>query len=240
MLRSAGNSPSGCRLILPVRSIEQKARTDMDLDCTQLLSHSTPNGHWPLRATVGTLASFIVVLLMAASSASAATPTVSGGQLLGASGVVVDGSSFDIAFLDGTCISLYNGCDAVSDFTFQTSAAALLASQALLDQVFLDGANLFDTTPALTFGCTSVTNCIALTPYGFTSGAVSVLIARALNGAGPGGNSAGAAFATTPTQDLTPSPNVVYAVWTPVPEPGSALLMGLGLIGLSIRNRREG
>ena len=50
-----------------------------------------------------------------------------------------DGNLYDVQFLDGSCISLFNGCDDVSDFTFQTQAAAILASQALLDQVLLDG-----------------------------------------------------------------------------------------------------
>ncbi len=106
---------------------------DVDLYRKRLLSDDTPNpsGHRLFRATVVTLASFFV-LLLASSSASAATLNVSGGQLLGASGVIVDGSSYNVQFLDGTCISLYNGCDALSDFTFQTVAAVVLASQALL------------------------------------------------------------------------------------------------------------
>ena len=31
----------------------------------------------------------------------------------------------------------------------------------------------------------------------------------------------------------------VFAVWTPVPEPSTSLLMGLGLLGLNARKRRE-
>ena len=46
-----------------------------------------------------------VLVLVAASSAGAATLNVSGGQLLGASGVIVDGISYDVEFLDGTCIA---------------------------------------------------------------------------------------------------------------------------------------
>jgi len=108
-----------------------------------------------------------VVLVLVASSAQAATLNVVGGQLLGASDVLVDGSLYNVEFLDGTCIDLYSGCDDVSDFTFQTQAAALLAAQALLDQVFLDGADLFDTNPELTFGCVDTGLCEAGTPYVF-------------------------------------------------------------------------
>ena len=42
------------------------------------------------------------------------------------------------------------------------------------------------------------------------------------------------------TWDLTASSQSVYAVWSPVPEPGTALLMSLSLLGLSARKRREG
>ena len=88
----------------------------------------------PTQGIIGAL----LALILSVSGASAATLNVVGGQLLGATGVVVDGSSYNVVFLDGTCINLYDGCDDVADFTFQTGAAALLASQALLDQVFVN------------------------------------------------------------------------------------------------------
>ena len=72
----------------------------------------------------------------------------------------MDGNLYDVQFLDGTCIGLYNGCDEISDFTFQTQSSAALASQALLDQVFLDGPlGNFDSDPTLTFGCSSFYEC---------------------------------------------------------------------------------
>ena len=74
-----------------------------------------------------------VVLVLMAGGAQAATLNVIGGILHGASDVLVDGNLYDVQFLDGTCIDLYDGCDDVSDFTFQTQASAALASQALLD-----------------------------------------------------------------------------------------------------------
>ena len=111
------------------------------------------------------VAFFSAVLMLAPFSARAASLNVAGGQLMGATGVFVDGTSYNVAFLDGTCIALYDGCDEASDFTFQTAALATLASQALLDQVFLDGIGLFDSNPALTNGLTHANTGSALTPY---------------------------------------------------------------------------
>jgi hypothetical protein len=243
----SGTSPvQSCRQILPVRSLEQKVGIDVDLNPEQHFSTDTANanGHRRLGATLGTLASF-VVLLLASSSASAATLNVSGGQLLGASGVDVGGAFYNVEFLDGTCIALYNGCDSLSDFTFQTIADATLASQALLDQVFVDGTSLFDTDPALTFGCIHDNRCQVLTPYILQTGFLDAIDARAViafNHASEGNDGATLVIAIDRTFDVSGPVGAdrVWASWTPVPEPGTALLLSLGLLGLSARKRREG
>ena len=74
------------------------------------------------RACLGTF----LVLLALASPADAATLLVNGsGILLGAEGVNVGGTLYDVEFVDGTCIALFDGCDlAADDFTFTTQAAA--------------------------------------------------------------------------------------------------------------------
>ena len=41
------------------------------------------------------------------------------------------------------------------------------------------------------------------------------------------------------SSDTAANDAAVYAVFTPVPEPGTALLMGLGLLALGSRNRRN-
>jgi hypothetical protein len=116
----------------------------------------------------------VAALVLMAGGAQASTLNVIGGQLHGASNVLVDGSLYDVQFLDCTSIELYTGCDEASDFTFQTEASAILASQALRDQVFDDWSpSAFQTNPALTNGCqpASVTCFVAsLIPSIPTSG----------------------------------------------------------------------
>lgn len=189
------------------------------------------------------LLSIAVLCLLAASSASAATLNVVGGQLLGASGVIVNGNSYDVAFVDGTCISLFDGCDEPSDFTFNQQGLASDASQALLDQVFLDlGASPqdYDSSPELTSGCGIGTLCSAITPWRYKNASdVDAYLANNNSDATPDTNTLNKFQSRT--ADLSADSSAVYAVWTPsvIPEPGTALLMGLGLIALSVRNRRE-
>ena len=113
------------------------------------------------------LGTFVVVLALA-STADAAFLTLNGNILTGATGVNVGGTLYDVVFVDGTCVAIFDGCDdPATDFDFTTEADALAASQALLDQVFLNvsGGGQFDSTPALTFGCVGFSVCSALTPF---------------------------------------------------------------------------
>ena len=188
----------------------------------------------------------LVILAIAISfgaESQAASLNVVGGQLLGASDVIVDGSLYDVEFLGGTCIALFNGCDDLSDFMFQSQAAAISASQALLDQVFLDGASgNFDSLPQLSFGCSDPSVCHVLTPYGFTATNPGIIeTSDSRNFASPSSdNDAIFTKDVVVTFDLTTSTNFTYAVWSsPVPEPSTALLMGFGLTGLSWAGRRR-
>ena len=111
-------------------------------------------------------ATFAVICVLggAAQPASAATIVVNAqGNLIGATGVNVQGSIYDVAFVEGTCVDLFSDCDSPSDFAFTTKATADAASYALLDQVFVGD---FDTSPWRTFGCIGSSPCNVLTPYG--------------------------------------------------------------------------
>ena len=190
------------------------------------------------RRAIAPAAITAAVVLAGSAPTSAATLNVVGNQLVGASGVDVGGTLYDVQFLEGTCISLYSGCDSVSDFPFQTTAAANLASQSLLDQVFIDGPpGNFDSSPQLTQGCSSSSLCIVVTPDAHQI--PSSLFLSSLHNSDVEANDLvfGSSFASK-TFDSTTAGGHVYAVWTAVPEPGTAFLFGAGLVSIASLRRR--
>jgi len=175
--------------------------------------------------------------------------TDASGNLLGAENVLVDGTLYDVAFSDGTCIALYKGCDEPSDFIFSTRSLADLASRALLDTVFIDivSGKFFDTQHTLTNGCSTGIFCYVMTPYNMLADDgtfVSVAGSWIIN--------YNAQFnqhdqIQTPNYqhiivDVSDVTNKTYAVWTKavdVPEPGTVILLSLGLAGLSFSRYRK-
>lgn len=182
---------------------------------------------------ISTLIAFSVFGL----SVHAAVLSISGDKLQGATGVNVGGTLYNVEFIDGSCVDVFSGCDQATDFAFHTIPLALMASQALLDQVFLDTLlGDFDSRPELTNGITSPFRSQILTPYigdGLTSwGAIAY-------------NSPPASFDTTgeyftsSNYDLSLASQSVYARWSRVPEPATMMLLGAGLIGFGVARRRE-
>ena len=183
------------------------------------------------------LASFIV-LLLTGSRANAATLIVVDGELLGASGVSVLGNLYNVEFRFGSCIDLYDGCDSPDDFPFNTVDEAISASLALLDQVFIDGVSgNFDSVPALSMGCENATWCNAFTPY--RRGSTLVYSAIARNYRADFGSDTTYVESYLATNNGEQNDTSLGPVWTLVPEPGTAVLMGLGLLAMGVRARLE-
>jgi hypothetical protein len=197
-----------------------------------------------------------VLLGLSVSSVNAATYVLAGAfgsELQGANGVTVGGQTYNVSFLDGTCISVFDGCDQVSDFAFNTVAEAEAASKALLVQVFNAG-DVYDTTPVLTRGVDPTIflpnrDGEVLTPYGFrTSASVSYGIS-ANNRLGEE-DSAECFFVdqcfTSISASLLAAPNdkrdPTWALWTQVsavPVPAAVWLFGTALVGFVGLSRRR-
>ena len=188
----------------------------------------------------------LAVASLCATAASAATLIVDdNGKLTGATGVDVGGTFYDVAFIDGiSCAAAFNGCDSDADLLpFHTSpSVALLAAQALLDQVFV---GLYDNDPTRTLGCTDAVGCATLIPFNIVGPYFQY--AYALNLAGDGDRtSLRTDLSLTANQELNDA-SVTFARFTPstvapVPEPSTwaMMLVGFGAIGASMRRRRRG
>ena len=186
---------------------------------------------------------FAILALALGVTAARATPTLlidGSGKLTGADNVDVGGTLYDVRFVDGTCAAVFTGCDEASDFAFATTAAAAPASQALLDQVLLDGlGGNFDSDPGLTLGCTG-SLCQVMTAVAAGTTPTSVSRSVALNqDTGDGVTASCCGF------DTSVNASSVYAVWTvaeplAVSEPSSLLSVAaaLGALGVVRRRRR--
>ena len=169
------------------------------------------------------------------------------GILTGARNVMVGGTLYDVDFVDGTCESVFGACD-VSHFVATDAASATLFSQALLDQVLIDGsAGSFDSLPSTIFGCGPATRqntiCIVYTPFGIILGGslgTETRFSEAVDwypsGIDPDEvvTSGGLLAYDTTDQDCC-----VWAKWSAVPEPPTLALLPLGLIGIAVLRRRR-
>lgn len=161
------------------------------------------------------------------------------GVLTGALGVNVEGSLFDVRFVDGTCVSAFDGCNSLSDFDETSSSQALKLGQAMRDQVFVDDPlGDFDTDPSKTLGCesTSFGFCRAYIPYGIQAGvlrsAITVKNNVGVGGTQVSGGTIGSGFGGDSVTFARVSPSVV-----PAPPAAAALLTAIGVFAWASRRR---
>ena len=194
------------------------------------------------------ISSVIAVLTMLIPVVSnAVILEISGGQLMGAKNVEVNGTKYDVSFVDGTCIAIFDGCDEVSDFTFHTQADATAASEVLMNTVFVDGPlGDFDTRPDLTNGITVSWTGWIWTAYGFSG-------ANYWSGMGVENWDANAWSPSdsvvqrndAKSRDFSNDDWHVWAVWSnasggvPVSEPSILFLLLSGLVGFTVLQKRS-
>ncbi|MDP6343056.1 MAG: PEP-CTERM sorting domain-containing protein [Alphaproteobacteria bacterium] len=194
-----------------------------------------------LRSFSAGIVGLCAVLIVGA--AAQAAPIVSGGELIGATDVDVGGTLYDVAFVEGSCIDEFGGCDEPTDFAFTTLADATLAAQALLDQVFVDSvAGNFDTDPTLTFGCSDPFGCGAVVPYMVMPPLFlfSQMAVNAVDEIDDQVNSFDILVPVWPTEGFSELVFAKFTVATATPEPTGVALFGLALLALAgLRLRRR-
>jgi hypothetical protein len=196
---------------------------------------------------------FACVVLGISSLANAALIDVTqkivtgSGLITGVTGVVVGSDIYDVAFIDGTCIEIWNGCLA-SNFAFTNEDDALNATKALMEQAFqgvFQGAD-HDTDPDKIFGITRPNHLgNILTPF-------SVIKETWLHNAMLTNYNEGGSISSIYRQYLINTDtdgnydSLVFADWTLVelpptlaPEPSAIALFAVGLFGIGFARKRR-
>ncbi|KGJ94881.1 hypothetical protein [Colwellia psychrerythraea] len=183
----------------------------------------------------------LVTALLGATNSQAGLIVVSG-ELIGATGVVISGlGTYDVSFEDGSCASVFSGCDTLSDFSFTSSDHVISAGRALLEQVFVDSEfGQFDSSPELIRGCEDGNKCIALIPNKFSPS--WVFSQNIVNYSDNGTDKISFNSNLARDQSILDRSNSTFAVFTKVaqiPTPATALLFGSALFGLVSFKRKK-
>jgi hypothetical protein len=165
---------------------------------------------------------------------------VSGGILDGIDGVVVDGSTYNVTFVQGSCVSVFSGCTSTSDFPFgasgtedATSALESILSggivnasfpNGIVNEAFVGAANAYDDL---------------FTPYAVSNGLVTGYYTNVDVGAAQVPLTYGVQSASSYGTNY----GLAYAAWASapasVPEPSSLMLMSVGMASLAGMIRRK-
>ena len=184
------------------------------------------------------------MLSISGNAVGATLVTDINGQLLGVDGLDVNGTTYNVDFVEGSCYTLFSPCLTSDVFTFDINEA-VDASWALRNQVFeIPEWSSYDSMPDMTFGCNDPYGCTIYTPY--AAGADNMGSAYFFNGDGLFFfNTVATCGNCYKADDTTDNPTTVYAIWeeaggvSPVPVPAAAWLFGSGLLGLVSVARRK-
>ncbi len=170
---------------------------------------------------------------------------VENGILMGANNVDVNGTLFDVRFVDG----LYDTVFPIQPYWVTNNLQNYYDIElSLTDSVFVDSsAGAFDSRPELTNGCSWHEYCQILTPiYEYVDNGI-----QRFNSTGVV-NFIGESDSEYPVigdrsvdySNIYIYDYIVWAVWTPsvvaaVPEPSTYAMLGLGLLGIMRMRRRQ-
>lgn len=170
-------------------------------------------------------------------------------NLLGATGIKIKNQLYDVKFDDGPAKILFLNKEHNYNFLFTTLDDAKAASQALLDQVLVDQ---YDAHPEYTHGIASESYSYILTPFKaeLSNDYKDILIylysafnSWDINSTGDYTIQYSAQLESWSPTTLTPD-SLVYAVWTlntatAVPEPATALIFSVGILGIAGFGRKK-
>jgi hypothetical protein len=167
---------------------------------------------------------------------NSATVHYDGDTILGVSGLVSRGETYNVEFKDGSCASLFSGCDSPSDFAF-------FDSQQAVDAIFSLHSALAGADDTRVRGCGGGYPCTRYTPFFtperyFSARDGGWIEARFLfdshvsPGLGAGGYKNLAA-----DYDTSASSSETFVIFTPVPEVPAWALMPAGLLLLCFARR---
>lgn len=196
---------------------------------------------------------FLIVLLFVVSSSASQAAVIynmSGGKLSSIQNIDISGTLYDVTFQNGSFNTIF-GSDANLMFTSSTQAYA--AAEALrlhlVDGVVAsDGFTYnYDTNNSLVEGCVNYIWCDMLTPYMEFIDASGTEKAASFATRNFYDTTSDYSFAVTLGSDFnTDNPTVPFwytcADWrlaSQVPEPASAILMSMGLLGVGYVSRKR-
>jgi hypothetical protein len=181
-----------------------------------------------------------VVLLLGAGAANALVildPALST-RAIGITNLDVSGTLYNVSFVGVTDAASEYGDPGVFDFT--TSVLAQTAVNAA--SAALNLATMVEVVGPLGGNTNAFNKEFAVAWNQTTGNPVLAQIFKSDSIGGGGSTWSAAVAANSPYVGVGPSDGGIWARFTPVPEPGTALLMGLGFAGLGVfgRSRREG